>query len=60
MGIKVYSLICVMQDLYHQPYGGYRVWDLGFLGWMGFAVVLARVWSARVQEYTVGLHSYKV
>ena len=32
MGIMVYSLLRVMQDLYHQPYGvKFRVWVLWYV-----------------------------
>ena len=31
MGIMVYSLLWVMQDLYHQPYFGLRLESLGFI-----------------------------
>ena len=43
MGIMVYSLLWVMQDLYHQPYVGERLYEGCIIAWVFCHRVLAGV-----------------
>ena len=45
MGIRVYSLLWVMQDLYHQPYEpSFDGVVLGLLGFLGLGYIGFRVY----------------
>ena len=43
MGIMVYSLLWVMQDFVHQPYGGFRKIGVAYLGVLIIRILLFRV-----------------